>query len=385
MAIVTTNPNGPQVPSIFDIAGRKTPTVPTFSPATPPLVMFNWNGQLTECSIQAVSGPYQSLGKVPFPVEDCTVSFSQDIVQHKRPNVPGARVESTGFNPIMFKVRAPFLFNLQRGKGETWDNLYPSTFSKVFSILTDKVSPVLIFTHPTMGQFTVKPQSGSTSVSGSMRNGQVIEFELVQANEDNTSVSNITDTVPFGQAQAAATIFDNTIVTLSPKPPASVTSISLTKLLMDVRAAIDSTTLFINKVTNVVNNAIHQVKMIEDALGRLKTAATSGLITQLKRIKSGLHSLLNNQSTFNVPGNRSAAVQRTQAANVVKQVAGATSAGNLAVYTVPADMTLANVALQTHNSVDQLVKLNPSVSKSPTVKAGTQIIFQSTTGPSPRQ
>jgi len=377
----------------------------------PPGVMFNWNGERIECSIKAVSGPYQGLGVIPFPIEECSITFSQDIVQHKRPNVPGARVESTGFNPIVFKIKAPFLFGLQRGKGETWDKLYPETFSKIFSILADKVSPVLVFTHPTMGQFTVKPQGGSTTVSGNIRNGQIMEFELIQANEDDINVANITDVVSFGEAQAAATLFDNSVVLLNPAPPSSITSISLTKLLQDIRGVIDSTSLLINQITNAVVGAINQVKMIQNALRRLKTAATGGLQNQLERIKAGLHSLLNNQAlVLRIPPSGriparplvlpppgitpptppsgaivAAQLQAIQALNSSRQVTSITSAGTLSVYTVSHPMTLASVALLTKNSIDTLLKLNPAISKSPTLAVGTQVIYQAVTGPSPRQ
>lgn len=374
----------------------------------PPGVMLNWNNSLTECSIEATSGQFKSYGKVSFPIEECGVTFSQDLVQHKRPNVAGARVEGTGFNPIMFKVKALFLFGLQRGNGETWANLYPEVFQKVFSILTDTVSPVLIFTHPTMGQFTVKPQNGTTNVSSNQRNGQVIEFELIQANENE----NATITIPvqnLSAAEGAATIFDDTFQLLKPPPPPHILAISLTKLLQKVRGVIDSTSLFIGKLTNVVNYAINQIKMIEDALIRLKTAATSGLMTQLKRVKAGIFSLINNRatvrpigingqvranSTVPPPANptatptaaiRAAQLDRCQALNSAKNVAGITAAGNLSVYAVTAEMTLSNIALLTSNTIEQILRLNPNAGKSPTVKIGTQIVYQKVAGPSPRQ
>ncbi len=416
MAIVTPFANSkgaPEIrpPSIFDIAGRPSPVVRPFNGGNPPLVMFNWNGQLVECSLKAASGPYQNYGTISFPVEECSASFSQDIVQHKRPNVPGARIESTGFNPITFKIKAPFLFGLQRGKGETWGDLYPGTFSQIFQMLTDKVAPVLVFTHPTMGKFSVKPQGGSTTVSGAVRNGQILDFDLVQANEDDTSLSNITDSVALGDAISAATLFDNTVVLLVPPPPPSVTAISLTKLLQNIRGIIDSTSLFINQVTNAVIGAINQVKMIQDALKRLKTAATSGLMNQLERIKAGLHSLLNNQSlTLRIPpAGRSPAhplvapppatpptrppssalvaaqIQAIQALNSSKQILGVSTAPTLGVYVVAHNMTLAAIAHLTKNRIDTLLKLNPAISKSPTITIGTQVVYQATTGPSPRQ
>ena len=349
-----------------------------------PNVMSSFNGLITECSIQANSGTYKSLGKISFPIEECNVTFSQDVVQHKKPNVPGARVESTGFNPIVFKVKAFFLYGLQRGNGETWDNLYPETFFKVWGILTDQVAPVLTFTHPTMGQFTVKPQNGHTNTTANIRNGQIIEFDLIQANEDDSAV--VIAPVAFGTAEAAATIFDNTIINLVPAPPKNILAISLTQLLQTVRGAIDSSTLLINQVTNAVNNAIYQINQVEQALLRLDTAATSNLLTQLKRVKSGIYSLVNNQSTSTPnAATLAAAIQSNQATVSSNSVAGATSAGNLGVFVVEMPMTLANVALLTHNSIDQLINLNPAIAKTPTIRVGTQIVYQEVTEPSPLQ
>lgn len=421
----TPQPTTASVPKSLVSAGDET-TFSSNNLSLPTGAMLNWNGQLTECSLKAVSGQFQGFGTVSFPIEECTVSFSQDVVQHKRPNVPGARVESTGFNPIIFKVKAIFLFAMQRGKGETWADLYPSAFNKVFSMLTDKTAPVMTFNHPTMGQFTVKPQSGSTNVSGQMRNGQVIEFELIQANEDTASTSNVTASTAFGTAQTAATLFDSTVTLLTPPPPDNVTKLNLTQLLQQITGIIGSTTLLINNADSLINNAIAQIKSAEDALDRLETAATSGLKMQLQRVKDGLHSLQNNKSTVTLripasgrvpavplasppPGitppstpllinppnvvppptpnaaQIAAQIQSQLAANTNNQITTVNTSSNLGVYIVAHDMTLANVALVTKNTIDNLMRLNPGISKKPTLTVGTQVIYQLVQGPSPVQ
>lgn len=349
-------------------------TITQLGGGMPPGVMLNWNGQLSECSIQATSGTYQSYGKVSFPVEEVTASFSQDIVQHKRPNVPGSRIESMGANPIIFKVKAPFLYGLQKGNGETWSDLFPQTFSKVIQILNDSISPICTFTHPTLGQFTVRPHGATTMTSSQMRNGQIIEFELMQSNEDNTNLNNITTTSSFAQAQSAAQQYDNMIIALTPAPSPAITSISLTQLLQTVRAAIDQTTLFINQATSVINNALFQIQMIEDSLDALDTAATSGLQMQLQRVKSGVYALVNNQS---VPQTPSAALNLATAQTAVNFYNQQSSTGlsQLGVYVVSVEMTLGNVALIVHNTVDQLIQLNPNIAQTPTLAVGTQVIF----------
>jgi hypothetical protein len=336
-------PNPSTVPSIFDIAGAA--AAPS---ANPNGVTSNWNGQIRECSIEALDGNNTSFGKLSFPVEECIVTFSQDVVQHKKPNTPGARLESMGLNPRMFHVRAPFLFGLQRASGETWSDLFPQTFILVFQILNDDLAPLIDFVHPTLGHFTVKPMGGSTVTTSTIRNGQILEFDLIEATQDTNTV---TSPDSFSAAQSAANIFDSQITQLNPAPPSSITSINMTQLLQKVRGAIDSTSLFISQVGNTVNGAIHQVQMVEDSLNRLNTTATSGLSSQLQTIKASLYALKN---------------------GLIQQQS------KLSVFVVPYDMTLAAVAATVHNPVEQIIRLNPAISKVPTIATGTQVIYQST-------
>jgi hypothetical protein len=350
--------------------------------------MLNWNGQLTEASIQATSGTYQNYGKISFPVMNIDATFSQDIVEHKRPNVPGARVESVGSNPIVFKVKAPFLFGLQRGNGETWDNLYPASFYQVLQILNDQVAPTITFTHSTLGQFTVKPKSASAPTDSNIRNGQILEFELVSANVDDTSLSNVTTQLEFGLAQSSGTLFDQQfsqfldLLPVDQVLPDFIVSWdnggnTMSGLLQQVSNAFTQTTLYINSAVATVNNAVWQITQMSTALASLDNPGTAPLQMQLERCQSGVYSQINNQA---VPQTSSAASQLAadqfaQAAQSQQQLNAVNGASNLGVFVVNAAMTLGNVCLLVHNTADQIIMLNPALSKVASVPIGTQVVF----------
>jgi len=71
--------------------------------------------QLLECSFRDVA----------FPVASLLTEFQHSVVQHRRMDRNGAKLENTGRGPISYSIRAPFCNTIARGPMETWDNLYP--------------------------------------------------------------------------------------------------------------------------------------------------------------------------------------------------------------------------------------------------------------------
>lgn len=325
------------------------------------LPMFNWNNQLKECFIDVLDGQYEG-DSISFPVQECSINFSQDLVQHKHPNLPGAKIESMGSNPIIFKIKAPFLYGLQRGAGETWEDLFPQTFTKVFNILNDKIAPSLSFIHPILGVFTVKPQGGTTVTTPDIKNGQIIEFELIQSDvfvpvNDNS----------LQAAVSAANLFDIIKFELTPPLPKTITSINLSQLMGNINGLINSTTLEINQLTSSVNHAINQVKTIERSIDKLKTAATSGLSNQLTTVKAGLHSI--GVPSYGLAGHS----QNPFTAPI--PTTSVLSKSSIAVFTVRIPMTLAAVAALVHNTTAQIINYNPGISKYPSIPVGIQIVY----------
>jgi hypothetical protein len=293
-----------------------------------------------------------------------------------------------GSNPIVFKVKAPFLFGLQRGNGETWDNLYPASFYQVLQILNDQVAPTITFTHSTLGQFTVKPKSASAPTDSNIRNGQILEFELVSANVDDTSLSNVTTQLEFGLAQSSGTLFDQQfsqfldLLPVDQVLPDFIVSWdnggnTMSGLLQQVSNAFTQTTLYINSAVATVNNAVWQITQMSTALASLDNPGTAPLQMQLERCQSGVYSQINNQA---VPQTSSAASQLAadqfaQAAQSQQQLNAVNGASNLGVFVVNAAMTLGNVCLLVHNTADQIIMLNPALSKVASVPIGTQVVF----------
>lgn len=318
----------------------------TSPPKSPSGAASNWNGQLRECSIQALDGNFTSFGVLSFPVESLQMSFSQDLVQHKKPYVRGAQIEATGFNPHVFKIRAPFINGYKRSKLETWSNLFPDQFTLVYTVLTDDRSPTIDFVHPTLGHYTCKAQGGDSETTYTTTNGQVMTFELIETHNTTSTVAPVD---VFASADYSASQYDTQIQTLTPPPPANIRAISLTQLMQQVKGTIDTTTLQINRSTAVINHAVFQVRQIEDSLTALNSAATAAPMKNVQAVKAGLLSLkqglLQNKST-------------------------------LLVYTVPAEgLTLAAVAQQLQNSPDDLIRLNPALCKVANLPQGQRVVY----------
>lgn len=309
--------------------------------------MSYWNGLLVECSLTPTTGKYQGI-TAHFPVESCETTFSQDIAIHKKPMVPGARVESTGRNPTMFKVKAPMIAGLQRGSGETWSDLFPTMFLLMMRILNDDISPSCVFVHPTLGTFAVKPVSGSTATTTEVRNGQILDFELIEAIPDQSNQDSLSQTDKAGLANTSATIFDNQAA--NPLTPDAIKLLlqgtpSMQSIMASINGIINNTTLFVNSSTAQITNGIQQVQQIDDSLNSLDSASTIGMTMQLERIKYGIYGL-------------------------------AYKGANILTYNVPTEMTLSQVAANLQVTVDTIINLNPG-QPSTLVPAGTAILYPS--------
>jgi hypothetical protein len=307
-----------------------------------------YNGQLVECSLYPSTGTYAGQ-TVTFPTEEVVAEFSQDVAQHKRPYVPGARIESTGVNPIVFKVKAPFLFGLQSGNGETWGSLYPTSFMLLFQILTDTISPTCTFQHPTMGIYTVKPVHGSTSVSPAIRNGQVIEFELVQANLDSDTTSSVASTNEVGAATSSANTFETLLASaLAAIPDSETLQDELegipnpANLFAQLSSIANSVSNPLGSVTAYGNSVINDLDQFKTTLQGANDANTANAEIQLEVMKSGVYSMQN-------------------------------TAPNTNTFVVPFAMTVAQVALLVQNTVEQVNANNPGIT-SILIPAGASIV-----------
>lgn len=293
----------------------------------------NYNGQLEECSFRGIS----------FPVESVNLEFSQDLVQHKKPNVAGAKVEGTGFNPITIHVKTCLYNNLYRGATETWDdsNLFPGVHNQLLSALIDNSAGP--FVHPTLGTYHVKPVKGSSQTNATTRNGQAFEFELITTNPGE--IDSILAQTDGGLAYSSAQALDTQLA--QPALSNLAPPISFTNMIQQITGLLGQVSLTVQKVNGLINQAMFQAQRIENAVDDLD-ASFATLRQNLERIKSALNSL-----RFNASKRQS----------------------HLALYFVPKDTTLAGVASTLAVTVESLLSLNPELARKTTVPEGTDVVY----------
>lgn len=331
-----------------------------------------WNGQLVECKLDGVG----------FPVIDVQQTVHHDIVQHKKPNVQGADIEDTGRNPITFHVKGAFINNLIRSRYETWDpgTLYPQTFAKVMNILlgTQKVK----FEHPTLGTYLVNPVQASATLSSAQRNGQILEFELIEANQSGESRI-ISYLVNQGMDIQAGIGLDGLIPgVLVPQPDKVPDGFSFGDALQQLKAMIAQTTLAIDIAKSQADHILYQVGQVEDSLTALDQAVSHPLSPTTIALSQSLayHAVAGlSQNPAQTANLRTFCTRvRSTCYNNIQGFANKQNFLTLKVYTVPTDTTVGALCTVLQNSLEDILKLNPSLASKTSVSIGTQVSYKQT-------
>ena len=119
--------------------------------------------QLGPLSWRGIIAPYDSL----------KTSGGQTIVQHRKPDRDGARLEATGRNP--YKVSATILFH----NGIAWDKtvdpsrpLFPDQYLAFFAACADRTTGDLL--HPVLGKMRAKVEAWDSTIVGARRDGAAV-------------------------------------------------------------------------------------------------------------------------------------------------------------------------------------------------------------------
>lgn len=340
-------------------------------------IKSNWNGQLVECQLDGIS----------FPVIAVDLSVDHDLSLHKKPSVPGANVENTGRNPIKMKVKAAFYNNLTKASFETWDpnNLYPNTFVKVFNRLLD--TKAFVFQHPTLGTYNMMAVSGSCNISADHRNGQELDFELIEANQDEFNTAFFNKTIVAGVDVQSAAILDGHIAGVFVPQPDKLSNgrpFSFASAMNLVKASIDQTSLAIEKAYGKVNNVLYKISQVEGACRMLEQQ-----VSKPNSVTKTQFQTIGNPFTFFTPksgliANPAMTANILVYANRVKgscfnQIAGMKNQGNFinfGVYKVQAPTTIGALSVVLNCSVADLVKFNPQLITSSVISVGAQVVYK---------
>lgn len=290
--------------------------------------------QLLECSFRGIS----------FPVESLSFDVAQTVIQHRRMDRNGAKLENTGLGAVTYSLKAPFCNTIARGPSETWDNLYPDQKNKLLDALTDRSTGDFI--HPELGLRRCKAGNIRTELDPNYRGGIVIVFTLIEDTEEGDAVA-ITANSTIDLAVSAAISLDATLGSLNPPLDSGMSEIGFKDFedaINAITGVFDQVGLMQKQIIGKIDRVIGKVnKLIDTAGGTIKDLGTAP-----DQLVSSLLQLKDNMLAEPKP---------------------------LGVYQTLQAMTVSQLATLKKNTVTQLITLNPSLASSAMVPKFTLIRF----------
>lgn len=283
---------------------------------------------------------------VEFPVSSISWSVQQDLVEHKYVGVDGANLEATGRGPQHIECVVPLFNGIFPGKNERWGVLYPTTFRNLIRAVSDRSD--CIFQHPELDQIPCRPQSAAFRMVPEHRDGVELTLTLVETLKDfDESIIAAGDS--YTNADLGGTDLDashDDLKKLIPTMPEL--GVSIESLLNQIQGIADTFTVETHLAYGTVDRLLYHLNATLASLDRAKNALTWPVRDALEKQRSALYTL-RQQPPFGRP---------------------------VRVFRVRAETTLANIVAQIPTaSLTDIVKLNPGIMSSPTVKENTLVRY----------
>lgn len=293
---------------------------------------------------------------VEFPVTKMHMSVAHDLVEHKYWRRDGARVESTGLAPFRFSFSAPLLNGISPGNNERWAALYPNQMRILLAAFQEKETGDL--QHPEFGIIPCKAERFDMDWDATRRGGVDAELTFVQTLTD--ADFEVLEDTPVQVVDIGAIELDSPTLKVDlkklleaaglPLPPyLADDTISLSQFANKIKAITDYPTVVAHKAGGQIDELVYHVNRIQESVSQAKTSLTWPVTQNVERIKAAAHNL---QQTI-IAGSRKVKFFRvpevTTLAGVVQQIPGAT--------------------------VGDIVKLNPTLSRSPKIPENTIVRY----------
>lgn len=278
---------------------------------------------------------------VAFPVSNLTTEFDHAQADHATPDVDGARIESTGRNPVLITAHIPFRNGVLPGPNETWTAglLYPNAYREFMTAFADRSTGDLV--HPSLGTLRCKPKSFKSSLTATARDGEDVDVTWRITNEDDEDA--LTAPSPLPDAIAAAVSLDSNlpVVARANGLPDNSFGDPFGDLVSSITSVSDSAQLLSRRMGASVDRQLARVQQVRDSLSGLKGVAKANAVRDANRLESALN-----------------AVKKTLLVN--RQVH---------VHTVERTTTLAALTGQLGNKITDLIRLNRDLVRLPMVPA----------------
>lgn len=297
-----------------------------------------FESQLLECQ-------WRSIG---IPVSSFHVKISQSIAKHQRPDQDGARIESTGREPLVFSATIPFRNNISKGKNESWGVLYPDTHRKFLAAMADRSAGTL--QHPSLGLILCKAVSCDSSLESGKRDGEDVTAEWIETrDEDDILNAVLSQSSPIGTAVLNAIDLDTRLSQTNFggfDPDAN--DISFEEALRRVAGVFDKASLLSRKSFGIIDRIVYRIDTIKNAVVALRDPQNWPLKEALSKLKDSVLAL---------------------------KRAALAGQKDVRIYIVPAPSTLGNIAAKLKNRVGDIIRLNPSLVNTPQVPAKTVVRY----------
>lgn len=297
---------------------------------------------LAECSWRGIS----------FPILSITEDGSQDLAVHKRMDRDGAYVESTGRAPFTYKITAVFVNTIAKGRSETWDNLFPSTFIKLRSAWADRTSGIL--NHPLYGEIKCKPATWAVPFNADTRGGCFVDLTFIETIDDSEESTVIKSDYAF--AKQTAISLDSNLGLLVPPPQVFFETddySSFTDFLDSLTAVVDSASLAAQKALANIDRMVAKLDRLSNSIDRaahvFNTDPLTQITTDLGELGLGAGRIF--QDSINL-----ATALLTIKSNILNK-----TNKDIKTYLAEKQTTLVSISIKLKNSTKELYELNPGL------------------------
>jgi prophage DNA circulation protein len=327
-------------------------------------------------------------GAIDFPFTTIGTSLAHRIVEHKYINVDGAQLESTGREPIVISGKALFYNHIVPGPSETWEygTLFPFQFLKFINSV--HVSSIGQLTHPWYNTLSARVKSVQTDISAERRDGVAVDIVFVEH-----TFAELEKPQPYlnlnPPAENLDTFLNETAVLADiQKRFKKENFTSFASAMAQITGAINSAELFSRQISGKIDGTLYRLNQVIEAVDNLETTIIN--MQNIQRIKSTCETLWYNLQQINIALRLSQQGRKKQI-DLGGKSATPTSSYNLnlpkvnipilstiSTYIVPNNSTtFSSLAPKLGTTVDELLRLNPTLPITATLKEFDVIHYKS--------
>lgn len=275
------------------------------------------------------------------PWSDFATDLKHAIVQHKYPNVAGAQLEAMGREPLTITGRASFIAGLLWRPYQK--PLYPDGHRAFLKACADDSTGELV--HPTWGRIRAKCESAKSSLSATVRGGEMVDVVFL---EDATEINAVdTKISPMALAVDSADKLDAELRSLAIKnanlkiPPGA----DFGSMMRSIQSISDKASLLQKQVGGKIASVQYRLGAVRDSIDRLKSASVSNARKLVEKTQAAVYD-----------------VERTILV-----------LGRTGTRTLPGDMTIAATCRWLVLKVADFIRLNPSLARKAIIPANTVV------------